>query len=202
MENFSRDISETLPIVFDTENSTTKAHVRRTHVSLPRLIIKPYRGRTPEEIPADLVNWFIRYIETHHRAPITLLPLPVLPSSPNHDLDFPSSVSRCADPPFDTRQYQPDPYVVNLPTPATLLFTENEAEELQQWRATVGSIREAHSVALDQLIDDPSDVNAKEEVRRLRRLREDHASSIARIHENRGIRRNFRKDFNHLMPGW
>jgi hypothetical protein len=84
----------------------------------------------------------------------------------------------------------------------TIQFTEIEATELEQWKAIKGSMSEAHFEALHKLLEDPYDTKAKEEVRKLRSAREENARAIAQIHERRQIRRNFRKDFNRLFPGW
>jgi len=178
---------------------------RLTHKSLPKLVIDPYYGPLPEEVPADKVQWFMDYMSTYYRPPPSsaFLPFPVLPAGRKSNNGI-ASTYRPIPPnyPKYSRWNAVDPYDVDLPTPLTLQFTENEAFELQQWREVVGELRESHSEALERLLSDPKDANAKGEVRKLARARAEMVENIASIHDRRQIRRNFRKDFNHIIPGW
>ncbi|KAJ2994619.1 hypothetical protein NUW58_g1509 [Xylaria curta] len=163
---------------------------------LPKLAIQPYRGPMPLEIPPEQVRVFIDRIATRRHLPISLLPLPVYSPSPTDNPKQPLAQ------PSLSNERHPDPYLVDLPTPNTIQFTQNEAVELAQWQEIVGTLREAHSKALNKLMDDPRDIKAREEVRRLRAEREKNVSAIAQVNERRQIRRNLRKDFNHILPGW
>ncbi|KAI3325433.1 hypothetical protein HD806DRAFT_533103 [Xylariaceae sp. AK1471] len=200
MENITSDFGRALPTEDQAKRFLDSNPQRPTHLSLPRLIINPHRGPAPEEIPANKINWFMEFIVSHQQAPpITLLPLPILPASPTHNFNSLSPVSLGS---YQAHQTHLDPYLVDLPTPTTIQFTEIEAIELEQWIEIKGSMSKAHFEALNQLLEDPSDTKAKEEVRKLRCAREENASAIAQIHDRRQIRRNFRKDFNRLFPGW
>ncbi|RWA11523.1 hypothetical protein EKO27_g3592 [Xylaria grammica] len=191
MENFARDISETLPTVEGAKRSPRGTPKRLTHVSLPKLIIKPYKGREPIQIPTGQAELFIQVIAAEQHTPVhMLLPLPVFPESPTR-----SSYRR-------SKGEHPDPYLVDPPTPATIQFTKIEEAELMQWQETVGGMREAHAKALDQLEDNPRDTQLRQEVRRLRLEREKQATAIAQIHDHRRIRKAFRKDFNGVLLGW
>ncbi|KAF2966242.1 hypothetical protein GQX73_g7351 [Xylaria multiplex] len=191
MENFAQDISKTLPTVGE-ERKTPLASIpeRLTHISLPKLIIKPYTGRVPRHIPKNDVEFFLNIMAANKPRPITLLPLPVYPASPTRGPCSPSDGE------------SQDPYLVDLPTPVTIQFTRNEATELKQWRETVGGMREAHGKALDKLGENLRDTKLRAEVRKLRLERERQADAIAQMHDRRKIRKAFRKDFNNLLPGW
>ncbi|KAI0537472.1 hypothetical protein GGR58DRAFT_502177 [Xylaria digitata] len=192
MENFTGDISKTLPIVEEGGKRPLESIPERlTHISLPKLIIKPYSGPVPRRIPTSQVDFFLNIIVANNKPrPITPLPLPVYPASPSRGSCSPSDGEH------------PDPYLVDLPTPVTIQFTRHEEIELKQWRETVGSMREAHGKALDQLADNLRDTKLRAEVRRLRLEREKQADAIAQMHDRRKIRKAFRKDFNDALPGW
>ncbi|KAI1421215.1 hypothetical protein F5Y12DRAFT_718691 [Xylaria sp. FL1777] len=191
MENFTPRINEALLTVDNGAKRPLRRNPQRpTHLSLPKLIIKPHGGPAPTQIPTAQIDYFINIIAAQPRKPITLLPLPVFPGSPNHNFRLQSNGEH------------PDPYLTDLLTPVTIQFTNNEALELEQWQQIVGGMRNAHAETLEQLMHNPKDTLLRKEVRRLRSEREKHATAIAQIHERRRIRKAFRRDFNHALVGW
>ncbi|KAI0906281.1 hypothetical protein F4823DRAFT_89915 [Ustulina deusta] len=190
MENFTQHINDALLTVEKEAKGPERNRERPTHLSLPKLIIKTHKGPKPMQIPAAQVDNFINIVAAHAREPVTLLPLPVSPAS----------LTRASHPQPNGKH--PDPYLVDLPTPVTIQFTENEVVELMQWKQIVGGMRDAHAEALDQLMDNPRDTKLREEVRKLRSEREKNAAAIAQIHEHRQIRKAFRRDFNEILLGW
>lgn len=196
MEKFTEDISSTLPTVDEAKESHHSHKQRPSHRSLPKLIIYPHQGPVPEEIPPHAVEYFLQFTTTYRRAPpLYLMPLPVHPTSPTWKTKANSSKAQWP-------HAHPDPYLEDPPTPAEMQFTEIEAEVIQEWKEIKEVMTKEANEAMDKYQADPRDTQAKEEVRRLRKVREENADAIAQIHERRRIRRNFRKDFNHLAVGW
>ncbi|KAI0487084.1 hypothetical protein F4859DRAFT_510867 [Xylaria cf. heliscus] len=195
METFTQDKSSTEVTMVSATKSLDSINERPTHLSLPKLTIHPYKGPPPLEIPPSQAELFIDAMTAFRQEPATLIPLPVFPA--------PSTRK------YRSLRHRPngqnavvDPYLVDLPTPATIQFTKNEAIELAQWKAIAGSLREAHSEALDKLLDNPTDTKLRNQVRKLRLERERNVKAVDQVFENRHIRKNFRKDFNNMMPGW
>ncbi|KAI1198962.1 hypothetical protein F5X97DRAFT_323020 [Nemania serpens] len=185
MENFTQDIRRVLPTADKGKRVPNHCPKRPTHCSLPKLTIPSYRGPAPKEIQPSQAEFFLKNMAAISRAPGSLLPLPVPPASSA----LPSDLEH-------------DPYLEDLPMPPTLQFTKNDAIEIAQWREIVGTLRETHADALEQLMDNPRDSKLREKVQALRVEREKNVNAIALAHERRHIRKNFRKDFNNVLPGW
>ncbi|KAI0404765.1 hypothetical protein F4802DRAFT_566260 [Xylaria palmicola] len=204
MENFIQDISDVLPIVSEAKTSPASKLERQTHHSLPKLIIQPYQGRAPRELPTHEAKAMVRYMAAVSNDIFTFLPLPlpVFPPPPERNVGSRYEASRLASPGLDDEQEETDPYLVDPPTPATLQFTEIEAREMAQWQEVVVGLREAHSKAVEKMWEDPRDRETRAAVRSLRAEREKMVKDIEQSSNCRQIRKQFRKDFNDLLPGW
>ncbi|KAI8944899.1 hypothetical protein F4801DRAFT_584968 [Xylaria longipes] len=188
-------MSSTKVTVGGATKSLNRSYERPIHLSLPKLTIVPYKGNVPLEIPPSQVDLFIDIMTTSRQTPVTLIPLPVFPAPPTRK---PRALRRT------NRQNveHVDPYLVDLRTPTTIQFTKNDAIELAQWREIAGSLREAHSEALDQMVDNPTDMKLRKQVRELRTEREKNVKAVEKVFERRQIRKSFRRDFNDMLPGW
>ncbi|KAI0516981.1 hypothetical protein F5B22DRAFT_655255 [Xylaria bambusicola] len=193
MENFPKHIDQALPVLgkVSTQPRARDNVKRATHLSLPKLITQTRKGTEPVRIPTPQVSHFMNVMALYPPEPAASLPLIISPTSPTSK----SFIKACG-------EVVPDPYLTDIPTPITIQFTEAEAEELEQWREIVGGMRDAHSEALDQFMDNPYDTEIRKRVRKLRTEREQKAVAMAQIHERRQIRKAFRKDFNDFLPGW
>ncbi|KAI1181487.1 hypothetical protein F5B17DRAFT_436737 [Nemania serpens] len=191
MENFTQGISRVLPTAGHDKRLQDGHHERPTHRSLPKLLIPVYRGPAPKEIPPSQVKFFTNIMAARSpQAPGSLLPLPVL---------LPSSAGKSC--PLTT-DVEHDPYLEDVETPLTLQFNRIDALELSQWKELTRSLRESHADALDQLHDNPRDSKLREKVRAFRAERENNLNAISQAYDRRHIRKNFRKDFNNIVPGW
>ena len=187
MENATKQIEVSKELSRPLERINNK---RQTRPSLSKLIINPPKGPAPIRIPTPKVARFIQDMADNAPDSIAFLPLPISLGSPSCGIHT------------NAHREHVDPYLASLPTPITIQFTMAESIELQQWQEIVGGMRAAHAEALDQLWDNPKDTELRAKVRQLRTARQEHADSIARIHERRGIRKAFRQDFNDMVPGW
>ncbi|KAI0398019.1 hypothetical protein F5Y17DRAFT_413186 [Xylariaceae sp. FL0594] len=205
----------TVSLAADKARKSPETRKRPTPQSLPKLEIEEYYGPLPEEVPASRVEGFMKYVAIFHRAPPSNYDVRGLGSrasrkerniSQNIDDDDEKKTS----PDRPKPPYHPnfskwnavDPYDVNPPTPPTLQFTEHDAVELRQWREAVGELRDAHDEAFERLRENPKDLAVKAELRAISRARAKKIERIAEIHDRRRIRRDFRKDFNHIVSGW
>ncbi|KAI1165962.1 hypothetical protein F5B18DRAFT_668497 [Nemania serpens] len=190
MEKLTQNTGRVLPTADKHNRFQDGPHERPTHRSLPKLNIPSYRGPEPKEIKPNQANHFMNIMAASSPAPDPLLSLPVLPASSANNFDLLA---------FNVEH---DPYLEDLPTPPTLQFTKIDALEIEQWKKIVGTLRETHAAALDQLHDNPRDSELREKVRTLRAEREKNVNAVALAYERRKIRIFFRKDFNNLAPGW
>ncbi|KAI0160191.1 hypothetical protein GGR57DRAFT_520384 [Xylariaceae sp. FL1272] len=202
MNNFSQDIRNALPTIRE-DLEFQGAGARPSHTSLPKLKIRPPRGPKPEQIPANMIEYFLEFVAAHRRTPV-LIPLPVVPTTPSRDFNSPSpeTVSPSGHTHLHPRHH-PDPYATDLPTPLTLLFTANESEELAQRQAIVGTLQQEHFRCIQRFEDNLGDPEVRKELHDHKRKRQANIDGIAKILERRKIRRQFRVDFNHsIYPGW
>ncbi|KAI1174734.1 hypothetical protein F4777DRAFT_579627 [Nemania sp. FL0916] len=162
---------------------------RPTHLSLPRLQIPAASRPAPVEIPPVMVDQFLIASEMYQLGWGDYL-APSLTDS--------SCTSSTPDLEYTPGLY----YDMDLPTPATLQFTKNEARELAQWKAVVGDLRKSHRDALVEYRHAPRDRTVRKKIRKLRWQRESRLARITRIYNVRRIRQLFRAENNFLCEGW
>ncbi|KAI1258698.1 hypothetical protein F5Y18DRAFT_444339 [Xylariaceae sp. FL1019] len=202
MKNFCQDMRSALPTISE-DLVFRGAGARPSHTSLPKLKIHPHRGPTPEEVPENMIEYFLEFVAVHRRPPV-LIPLPVVPTTPSRDFNSPSP--EVISPSGHTHihpRHHPDPYVTDLPTPCSLLFTACESEELAQRQSIVGTLQQEHFRCIQRFEDNLGDPEVRKELQAHKRKRQENIDGIAKILERRKIRRQFRVDFNHgIYPGW
>ncbi|KAI0165259.1 hypothetical protein GGR52DRAFT_575350 [Hypoxylon sp. FL1284] len=158
---------------------TTDKQTRPTPQSLPRLQIPAsLYEQEPEEITTSRADEFLRYCREHNRAPPA--PVPRAPSQP------------------------PAPSRPRTPVPRSLAFTEREWEELDARTVALAEAKQRHTECYDELRAFARDRNAVLQCRRARFDRQRIDAEIEGILRRREVRREFRRDFNHVegLENW
>ncbi|OTB02032.1 hypothetical protein M426DRAFT_25046 [Hypoxylon sp. CI-4A] len=172
-------------------------HMRPTPQSLPRLVIPTYSYKPePEEITASRVESFLEYCKQHKRAPLTRLPTAPLilpPPEPEFEED-PEKIDSEA-----RKERKPSYPIPDLP-PDTLAFTENEGDVLEDLVARCAEAETNHTDWILELRFNPKDREVLDKCRHWRQVRERLNLEKELVWKKREIRRNFRKDSNHI-PG-
>ncbi|KAH9904357.1 hypothetical protein F4778DRAFT_732202 [Xylariomycetidae sp. FL2044] len=186
MENISSERNPCFPAMLTIAEDTPSKSSRLTPDRLSKLHIPTYTGSSPEEITTSRAVEFLKHCQEFNKAPLTFLPhLPVDLNEAKHPQRNPK-----------------DPYLQHVNTPATLLFTEADQIELAQREAIIRDSREQHTFWMNTLKEDQNNAEALATCRQLTEKRAKLAEEVGTILEKRRIRRNFRRDFNHVLDGW
>ncbi|KAI2616827.1 hypothetical protein GGR54DRAFT_641419 [Hypoxylon sp. NC1633] len=169
---------------------------RPTPQQLPRLQIPVRRCKTvPEEISTSCVDEFLQFCQVHNRAPMTWLgDLPVLPPSFKADPDPDLEMKKARREKLKKRVEKRD----DDSPPGTLDFTDHENEEMADVWARLADVKAQHTDWGIELEIEPKNRKALEQCRYWRKIREGLNLELQAILKRKEIRREFRKDFNHV----
>ncbi|KAI1385423.1 uncharacterized protein F4822DRAFT_432274 [Hypoxylon trugodes] len=173
---------------------------RPTPQSLPKLTIPTEPRRSdPEEITISRVDDFLGYCQKYKRAPITHLPL-IPPPPATHSGSEPESAEGSKKKDGETKEdNHADPDVLD-----TLAFTEHESDELEIKQALLEEAKKQHEKWYAEFNVDKKSRETLQKCKHWRQIREQLTLEISMIWGRREIRRNFRRDANHIkgLENW